>query len=349
MLIEFGVFILSFSAVLKKYQNYFFLIGVLVLLFMAYKLGFDTISENLRKTGWWFVPIFGVWIAVYLFNAWSLNIIITDKAPESKKISIWRLFRLTISAYAINYMTPLSLGGEPYKALKLKNDLGAHKATSSVLLYVMMHYVSHFFFWLISIPFFIFLILEVSGVLQWVLWAVFIACILLILWGYSVFTKGVINTALTIATRIPFFGRKIQIYREKNEHHLVEMDKLISDLYTNRKKDFFASLFVELVSRYISCLEVYFMAIPLAFQLSFIQAYLIVSIATLIANIFFFAPMQMGTREGGFVLATATLALPAGLGVYVGLGTRIRELFWIFVGVIITKIPFPQKQIPQSE
>ena len=334
---------------LKKYQNYFFLIGVLVLLFMVYKLGFDTIYENLRKTGWWFVPIFGIWIVVYLFNAWSLNIIITDGTPESEKVSIWKLLRLTISAYAINYMTPLGIGGEPYKALKLKNDLGTHKATSSVLLYVMMHYVSHFFFWLISIPVFIFIMPEVSGVILMVLWAVFIACVLLIFWGYSVFTKGVIFTALTVGTKMPFFGQKIRIYRDKNKHHLDEMDMLISDLYTNRKKDFFSSLFVELVSRYISCLEVYFMAIPLAIDVSFIQAYLIVSIATLIANIFFFAPMQMGTREGGFVLATTTLALPAGLGAYIGLCTRIRELFWIFVGVLVTKIPFPNKEAVPGE
>lgn len=333
---------------LKKYHNYFFLFGVLVLLFMVYKLGFDTIYENLQKTGWWFVPIFGIWIIVYLFNAWSLNIIITDGTEESKKVGLWQLMKLTISAYAINYMTPLSIGGEPYKALKLKEDLGTHKATSSVLLYVMMHYVSHFFFWLISIPVFIFIMPEVSGIIQIVLWAVFLACVLLILWAYSVFTKGIIKNALSIATRFPFVGRKIRLYRDKNQHHLNEMDLLISDLYTNRKKDFFASLFVELISRYISCFEVYFMAIPLAFDLSFIQSYLIVSIATLIANIFFFAPMQMGTREGGFVLATTTLALPAGIGVYIGLCTRIRELFWIMIGVLLTKIKLPAKKFQQT-
>lgn len=333
---------------LKKYHNYFFLFGVLVLLFMVYKLGFDTIYENLQKTGWWFVPIFGIWIIVYLFNAWSLNIIITDGTEESKKVGLWQLMKLTISAYAINYMTPLSIGGEPYKALKLKEYLGTHKATSSVLLYVMMHYVSHFFFWLISIPVFIFIMPEVSGIIQIVLWAVFLACVLLILWAYSVFTKGIIKNALSIATRFPFVGRKIRLYRDKNQHHLNEMDLLISDLYTNRKKDFFASLFVELISRYVSCFEVYFMAIPLAFDLSFIQSYLIVSIATLIANIFFFAPMQMGTREGGFVLATTTLALPAGIGVYIGLCTRIRELFWIMIGVLLTKIKLPAKKFQQT-
>lgn len=336
------------SGKINKYHNYFFLIGVLVLAFMVYKLGIKTIYENLRNTGWWFIPIFGIWIIVYFFNAWSLNIIITDGTPESKKVKIRQLMKLTISAYAINYMTPLSIGGEPYKALKLKDDLGTHKATSSVLLYVMMHYVSHFFFWLISIPVFIFIMPEVSGVIQIVLWAVFLSCVMLILWAYSVFTKGVIKNALSIATRFPFVGRKIRLYRDKNQHHLNEMDLLISDLYTNRKKDFFASLFVELISRYISCFEVYFMAIPLAFDLSFIQSYLIVSIATLIANIFFFAPMQMGTREGGFVLATTTLALPAGIGVYIGLCTRIRELFWIMIGVLLTKIKLPAKKFQQT-
>ena len=336
------------SGKINKYHNYFFLIGVLVLAFMVYKLGVQTIYENLRNTGWWFIPIFGIWIIVYFFNAWSLNIIITDGTPESKKVKISQLMKLTISAYAINYMTPLSIGGEPYKALKLKDDLGTHKATSSVLLYVMMHYVSHFFFWLISIPVFIFIMPEVSGVIQIVLWAVFLSCVMLILWAYSVFTKGVIKNALSIATRFPFVGRKIRLYRDKNQHHLNEMDLLISDLYTNRKKDFFASLFVELISRYISCFEVYFMAIPLAFDLSFIQSYLIVSIATLIANIFFFAPMQMGTREGGFVLATTTLALPAGIGVYIGLCTRIRELFWIMIGVLLTKIKLPAKKFQQT-
>ena len=336
------------SGKINKYHNYFFLIGVLVLAFMVYKLGIQTIYENLRNTGWWFIPIFGIWIIVYFFNAWSLNIIITDGTPESKKVKISQLMKLTISAYAINYMTPLSIGGEPYKALKLKDDLGTHKATSSVLLYVMMHYVSHFFFWLISIPVFIFIMPEVSGVIQIVLWAVFLSCVMLILWAYSVFTKGVIKNALSIATRFPFVGRKIRLYRDKNQHHLNEMDLLISDLYTNRKKDFFASLFVELISRYISCFEVYFMAIPLAFDLSFIQSYLIVSIATLIANIFFFAPMQMGTREGGFVLATTTLALPAGIGVYIGLCTRLRELFWIMIGVLLTKIKLPAKKFQQT-
>ena len=74
------------SVKIKKYQNYFFLAGLLLLLFMAYKMGFDTILLNLRKTGFWFLPIFGIWVLVYLFNAWSIRIIIKDGSPEAYKI-----------------------------------------------------------------------------------------------------------------------------------------------------------------------------------------------------------------------------------------------------------------------
>jgi len=46
--------------------------------------------------------------------------------------------------------------------------------------------------------------------------------------------------------------------------------------------------------------------------------------------------MQLGTREGGY-LALKSLAITSGIGVYVSLCTRIRELFWIAVGVAIMK------------
>ena len=331
------------SKKMKVFRDYFFFIGIAILFFMAYKLGWKTIVDNLGQTGWWFLAIMGVWIFVYLANALSLAIIIRDGSEESKRVSLMHLLKLTISAYSINYITPLAIGGEPYKALELKPDLGTHKATSSVLLYVMMHYVSHFFFWMISVPLFLLIIPKIPPGVQIILWGMIFGSILLIYWAFTVYTKGIIRKALAIGCRIPFFGKKIRIYRDKNRERFDEMDELIADLFTNRKKDFFLSLSVELLSRYISCLEIYFMVIPMNYDITFIQCILIYSFATLIANIFFFAPMQMGTREGGFALAVSLLYVPAGLGVYIGLCTRIREFFWIVVGMGLMKLKIPDR------
>ena len=56
------------------------------------------------------------------------------------------------------------------------------------------------------------------------------------------------------------------------------------------------------------------------------------------ANLFFFSPMQLGAREGGFALAAGGLAIPGAFGVYTALITRIRELVWIVIGVMLMKI-----------
>ncbi len=326
------------SSKIKKYRDYFFLLGVAILFFMAYKLGFATILNNMQQTGWWFLAIFGIWILVYYTNALSLAVIINVTDNQSNKTSIWHLLKLTVSAYAINYITPLGIGGEPYKILELKQDLGTHKATSSVLLYVMMHYVSHFIFWFLSVPLFITIVPVIPASIKIVLWSIIVGSVFLIYSGFRVYKKGIIGKAISLGCRLPFFGKKIRIFREKNTAHIDEMDFLIADLYNNNKKQFFISLGIELLSRYISCLEVYFMIMPMGFDITYIHSVLIVSFATLVANIFFFSPMQMGVREGGFVLAVSLLAIPAGLGIHIGLCTRIRELFWIMIGVGLTRL-----------
>lgn len=57
-----------------------------------------------------------------------------------------------------------------------------------------------------------------------------------------------------------------------------------------------------------------------------------------VCQLFFFSPMQLGAREGGFALAVGGLAIPGAFGVYTGLITRVRELIWIVIGVLLMKV-----------
>ena len=47
---------------------------------------------------------------------------------------------------------------------------------------------------------------------------------------------------------------------------------------------------------------------------------------------------QLGAREGGLALAVDGLHLTGALGVYTGLITRIRELVWIAIGILLIKV-----------
>ena len=332
------LFIESMSDKTNLIKNIFLGIGIFVILIMIKSIGFDLICQNLKQTGWWFIAIIGLWVFVYLFNAISLFIIIRDGSEESNRISFMRTLKLIVSGYAINYTTPVGLlGGEPYRILELKPALGAKKATSAILLYAMMHFVSHLILWMIAVPLVALTVSSLKLGIEITLWSVFASSILLIIWAFKVYKTGLIKRAVAIGKRIPFIKKRILLLAEEKKEQIEELDQLICNLYNNRSHSFFYSLGFEVVSRLIGCMEIYIMLYSVGADVTVAQSIIIVAFASLFANLLFFSPMQLGTREGGYVLALRLLTMPLGLGVYIGLCARIRELFWIIVGVAIMK------------
>lgn len=293
----------------------------------------------MKQTGWWYIPIIGMWIFVYIINTMSLYIILRDGSEETKKIGFFRLFKLTISGFAINYITPFGLmGGEPYKIIELQPDLGIQKSTSSVLLGTMMRIVAHFIFWMVSIPLLIFLVPVLSDSVEVGIMITTGTTFLLLLWAYRIYTRGGVDRALIISSRLPFIGKKIKAYRTNNQEKISQMDELISDLYKNRKRDFFLSLSFEFIARILVCVEVILMMQAIKQPITFGESVLIESLQSLISNLFFFMPMQMGAREGGFVIVYGMLSIPLAYGVFVSICKRIRELFWTLIGVVLIKV-----------
>ncbi len=74
------------------------------------------------------------------------------------------------------------------------------------------------------------------------------------------------------------------------------------------------------------------------FPVTFAQSVIVESIQSMVGNLFFFMPMQLGAREGGFILVFSILSLPAAHAVYVSLCIRIRELFWTLFGLGLIQV-----------
>ena len=323
----------------KILRNLFFLLGGLALGVLIYKTGVNNILDNIKQTGWWFAPIIGMWVIVYLANTCSIYIILNDGGQEAKQVGFLRLFQLIVSSFAITYMTPLGMiGGEPYKVIELKRSVGIQKATSAVLLSTMMRLVSHFIFWMGSIPLLLFFVPVLSGLMEWVITLVSLISVLFLFWAFRVYTKGGVERTIRKSVGLPFMGRRARAFYRHNREKLHQMDDLIADLYRNRKKDFVLSLGLELFARFFMCVEVILIMQAIGSPVSFGQGVLIESIQSLVSNLFFFMPMQMGAREGGFVIVYGILSLPAAYGVFVSLCKRIRELFWTMVGLLLIRI-----------
>ncbi len=137
-------------------------------------------------------------------------------------MGFFRLLKLIISGFAINYITPFGLmGGEPYKIIELQPTLGIQKATSSVLLATMMHFVSHFIFWMVSIPLLLFLVPVLSNTIELGMIFSSATSFLLLLWAYRIYTRGGVDRALILCSRLPFVGKRIRAYGCKTRKRLI--------------------------------------------------------------------------------------------------------------------------------
>ncbi len=324
----------------KYLKSAFFLIGLAVFAWLISDFGISNIIENVKKSGWWFVPVVGVWGIVYYLNAWAWYYVIDAK---NKKVPFTNIYGITLSGFAINYITPfVNLGGEPYRVIALKDKIGLHSAVSSVILYTMLHFLSHFIFWVTAIIFAGILLPLASG-LKITLLSAFVVLSVLIWFVFSRHKKGIFASLINFVSRLPFLN-SLHKKLTKKEESLLKIDEEIKQLFNERKNHFYLALFFEYAARIVASLEFLFILKAIGVDISFMEAFYISAGSSLIINIFFFMPFELGTREGGLYLVLDSLGLAAGVGIYIGLVNRVREFFWILIGLILIQFNGKKKE-----
>ncbi len=323
-----------------KYRNIFFAVGVLAVVVMlcTFDMSYSDLWSNIRKAGYWLPVVLLLWIPIYMLNTWAWYVIINDGGRG--RLSFWRTYKYTVTGFALNYVTPVGLlGGEPYRIMELTPYVGAAKAASSVILYAMMHIFSHFCFWAFSILLYLVLYGTGMGPGMALLLSVFsVFCLLGIYFFMKGYRNGLAMKTLRCFARFPWVGRRIRGFMERNAEAIRKVDSQIAELHAQRKSTFYGALLLEFLARLLGCLEIQFILFILTDKVAFTDCVLIQAFTSLFVNLFFFIPMGMGAREGGFALSVGGLALSGAYGVYTGLITRLRELVWIAVGLLLMRI-----------
>lgn len=335
----------------SKYRNIFLVFGILAIVIMlcTFEVSYQELWENLKKAGYWFFAVLFLWVFIYLLNAWSWFSIIHDGSTDCK-VPFLKVLKFTITGFALNYTTPVGLmGGEPYRIMELTPYVGGQKATSSVILYVMMHIFSHFCFWLFSLLLFVVLYFhKITMPLGLLLLLIGGICVLAVYFFMKGYKNGLAMKGLTLLGRLPFLHKWTQRVITGKHDAIVQVDEQIAALHRQHKRTFYLSLSLEFLARILGCVEIFFILLILTDRANFWDCILIQAFSSLFANALFFSPMQLGAREGGFALAVGGLAIPSAFGVYTGLITRVRELIWIIIGIGLMKVGNHAKNINQQ-
>lgn len=318
----------------KRIRLVFFVLGLAFFCYLVSQFGIKNIYLNIQKTGWWLVPVIAVWGLGYFFNTLTWRAILGKEAGD---VGFWKLYGINLSSFALNYVTPfINLGGEPYRAMSIQEVTGSHRAISSAILFRMVHTLGHLFFCLAAV-FVAGILGSFPGKMRLALLTIGLVLLLLIGFILSAHKKGILEVFLKVVSRIVplrFLASRL----DKWEASLLKIDLYIRELYNQRRRVFYRALSYEVCSRLAVSFEFFFILNSVGYRISVLDAIYISAGSSMIMNAFFFIPFEMGTREGSLYLLMGTMSFPPGIGVYVGLVSRIREFFWIITGLGIVQL-----------
>lgn len=336
----------------KKINNILFAVGItaIIVMFFSFDVSFEKLMAYIHQMGHWFVVIIILWALLYVMNTFAWKIIISS--GNDIKIPFHKLFKLTITGFALNYTTPGGLmGGEAYRIMELSRYIGTGRATSSVVLFSMMHVFSHFWFWITGIGAYI-LYATIYGIkINVHIKLILLFALLFCLGGIYLFQKGYKNGMILKLMRlmcgIPGFRRRGKRIIARYRKSIENIDSQIAALHNRNRKDFMRSLLLEYFGRILQCLEIlvvlYLSGVGESegigrFMYLYLYSLLILAFTSLFANLLGFLPLQLGGREGGFVMSVTQIGITADVGLFISIICRLRELCWTMIGLLFMKL-----------
>ena len=313
----------------RRVQLLLFVAGSAVFTYLVARIGVDHLLSDGARTGWLFVPIFLLYGVVYLCNAWAWWLIMAD---EPSHPPFWRSYSILVAGFSLNFMTPMvNVGGEPFKMAAVAPWLGLRRAAGAVVIYQMLHTLGMLLSYVTAVALGFALLPRTPAILASMTLALVVlaALVLLLLTGHR---HGGLERLLDLLHRIPLLAR-VARRLEPRRATLAEMDAQITDFYHRRPRRLFQALLLEYLSRSIFMFEYVLIALGVGLNMTFAQAYVIGGLTSLVQNVIFVVPFEVGTKEGSLYLVFQLLGLDPALGVYTAIVSRLRDLAWIGGGL----------------
>jgi Lysylphosphatidylglycerol synthase TM region len=307
------------------------LFGALMLAVLIVRSGPATLLATLATSGWIVVALVPLWGVVYLCNARAWQLLVPHRSAE---FTLARAYLLTISGFAINYATPLlAMGGEPLKISGAVPLLGRHRAVGSVVGYRFLYSLAHLISVLAAlVPAAI--LLPHTVPIDALLGAIALVVGLLAWFLLSRHRDGIFEGGVALLGGVPLL-RRVAARLERQRPMLQELDHELTAIHRQGRWHFAGALAVELTGRLLSTLE--YGLIMYSFGLGFdvVRGFVVAGLSSIVSNAMFFVPYEMGAKEGGVFLVFSGLGLDPALGTSAALLTRVREVVWMALGLLV--------------
>jgi len=244
-----------------------------------------------------------------------------------------RLFFVRLGGESLNQLTPTaSLGGEPFKALRLQADgVAWQEATASLVIHkalTVLSLVLYIFLGLALIP------VALPGIPQRLALFSCLGTLLLATAGIAFVIVQRNNPCLSFSRLLQRFGLRPAILVAK-EAELASLDAFLAAFYREQPRAGLLALLFFFLGWTAHALEVYLIFRLMGHPISFSLALCLDALSQLVAGLGFMIPASLGVQDGGNILLSLGFNLGATLGAGFSIVRRFREAFWLLLGLVV--------------
>jgi uncharacterized protein (TIRG00374 family) len=305
-------------------------VAVVFFVWILNEVGWAILWEHLRQVGWYWPLLLLPYGLVNWLEAVSWKYILVD-LPE--KTSLARLFWLRLGGEALNQLTPTaSLGGEPFKAARLRADgVPIDQAAASVVIHkgiLVLSLVLYIILGLALAP--LYLPAAVAHLKVLSLAALGLAAA----GGAFVFLQ---HRGSSFSQGVGFLDRRgwLPQFLKEKEGFFADLDSSLSSFYRQYPRRAALAFSLFFLSWVLHAVEVYLMFWLMGHPISWGLALCLDSLAMLFTALGFFIPAAAGVQEGGNLLLALGFNLGLTLGATFSILRRLREAFWLSLGLLV--------------
>ncbi len=314
---------------MRRLNLILFGIATLFFLYMLHNVGLPVIWSHVVRVGYyWPLLLLPYGAMTYLATfSWKCLLVAEQACP-----SLRQLFYLRIAGESLNQLTPAaSLGGEPYKVLRLKErGVPWQNATASLVIHkglLFLSLVLYIFLSLALVPFVLPGSRSQAG---------FFTVAALLLAGAGVLFLLVQRgspcvSGIRLLEKCRVCPRKLRAKKDD----LAALDKLLSDFYHAHIWRGLLALGCFFLGWLIQGAEVYLIFSMLGHRVSLGTALCLDALAMIFTGLGFMIPISMGIQDGGNILLSLGFNLGATLGTAFTIVRRLREVFWLGIGLLL--------------
>ena len=247
--------------------------------------------------------------------------------------SMLRLFFIRLAGESLNQLTPTaSLGGEPFKALRLHaGGVAWQEATASLVIHKALMAISLVLYIFIGLA----LIPVTFPAISWRL-ALFscLGTVLLAIAGIVFVIVQHRSPCISLLRVLQRFGLCPAVLVAK-EAQLASLDAFLSEFYREHPGAAMMSLLFFLLGWLVHAVEASLIFWLLGHPINFGMALCLDALSQLVAGLGFMIPASLGVQDGGNIMLSLGFNLGATLGAGFSILRRFREAFWLLLGLVV--------------